>query len=381
MGTKAVSISSELLANARYISRTQKLGSLGLPQFRAFSMDELYNATDFFHESTLLGQGIRGKLYKGQLDDGSLVAIKRLRSEQISSMNNVKARIERLAKFRHQHLVSLLGYNLATEGDGENQGALQVHLIYEYVSNRTLQSRLAGKGQDGFGWLQRLLAITGAAKGIHFLHSGLVPGVFNNDIKIRNILLDQNFVSKVSDYGLVSPLDAKEDIDKRSPITNGFSPAENHSRKKLLDKIDVYNFGLVLLEVLVGKPLVSHAGKDSSQILESFVAEQGSRIDVVDPKILGSCNMESLETVMEITTKCLSPDALSRPSMEDVLWNLQYALQVQDSSNGGSQEDFLDGPYSSEMHTIKGRKNINSVGKVSNEEVGKPSSPNADFFR
>lgn len=111
------------------------------------------------------------------------------------------------------------------------------------------------------------------------------------------------------------------------------------------------------------------------------MAEQGSRLEVIDPKILGVCNMESLETVMEIAAKCLSQDAIGRPSMADVLWNLQYALQVQDSSNGGSQEDFVEGLYSSEVHAMKGRKNISSVGKVSNEEVGKPSSPNADFFR
>eukprot|EP00250_Pteridium_aquilinum_P013152 c21161_g2_i1 orf=70-2631(+) len=380
MGNKSVCVSSELLANARYISRTLKLGALGLPQFRVFSMDELYKATEYFHESSLIGQGSRGKVYKGQLDDGLLVAIKRLNKEHVSSIGKLKARIEHLAKFRHQHLVSLLGYNLLVEGDSVNQGGAQVYLIYEYVSNRTLQTRLAGRGQDGFGWLQRLLAIIGAAKGIHFLHSGSVPGIFNNGIKIRNVLVDQNLIAKVSDYGLASPLDVTEDNDGRSQINNSFSPAEKQ-RKKLVDKNDVYNFGLVLLEVLVGKPLTLHDASGRPKVLEPFIAEQGSRLEVIDPKILGVCNMESLETVMEITAKCLSPDVMSRPSMEDVLWNLQYALQVQDSSNGGSQEDFGEGLYASEVHAIKGRKNTSSVGKVSSEEIGKPSSPNADFFR
>ncbi|KAI5074236.1 hypothetical protein GOP47_0010197 [Adiantum capillus-veneris] len=383
MGNKSVCVSSELLANARYISKTLKLGTLGLPQFRMFSMDELYKATDYFRDSSLIGEGSRGKVYKGQLDDGSLVAINCLRKEKVHSVKKVKARIERLAKFRHQHLVSLLGYNLVFESIGANQeGDVQVYLVYEYVSNRTLQARLAGKGADGFGWLQRLRTIIGAAKGIHYLHSGLVPGIFDNDIKISNILLDQNLVAKVSDFGLAFPLDAAGDVDGRSQITNSLSPAESY-RKKLLDKKDVYNFGVVLLEVLVGRPLTSRSdgGNGKTKLMESFMAEQGSRLEAIDPKILGGCNMESLETVLEITVKCLSEDMFGRPSMEDVLWNLQYALQVQDSSNGGSQEDFGDGLYPSDVHAVKGRKNLASVGKIANEDVGKPSSPNADFFR
>lgn len=381
MGNKSVSVSSELLSSARYISRTMKLGALGFPPFRVFSMDELYKATDYFHELTLIGEGSQGKVYKGQLDDGSLVAIKRLRKKEARNVKSLKTRIERLGKFRHQHLVSLLGYNLVSEGDAAHQGG-QVCLIYEYVSNRTLRTRLAGRGQDGFGWLQRLLVIIGAAKGIHFLHSGLVPGIFDNNVKATNILLDQNLVPKLSDFGLVFRLDA-EDTDGRSQVANGFSQADKY-RKIMVDKSDVYDFGLVLLEVLVGKPPTFDDASGGPKELESLVAEQGPKSEAIDPKILGACNMESLDTVVEITIKCLSQDPMGRPSMEDVLWNLQYALQVQGSSNGGSQEDFVEGLYPeprSEVHAGKGRKNMASMGKVSNEEVGKPSSPNADFFR
>lgn len=381
MGNKSVSVSSELLSGARYISRTMKLGALGFPPFRVFSMDELYKATDYFHELSLIGEGSQGKVYKGQLDDGSLVAIKRLRTEEARNLKSLKARIERLGKFRHQHLVSLLGYNLVSEGDAAHQGG-QVCLIYEYVSNRTLRTRLAGRGQDGFGWLQRLLVIIGAAKGIHFLHSGLVPGIFDNNIKATNILLDQNLVPKLSDFGLVFRLDA-EDTDGRSQGSNGFSQADKY-RKIMVDKSDVYNFGLILLEVIVGKPPTFDDASGGFKELESLMAEQGPKSETIDPKILGACNMESLDTVVEITIKCLSQDPMGRPSMEDVLWNLQYALQVQNSSNGGSQEDFVEGLYPelrSEVHAGRGRKNMASMGKVSNEEVGKPSSPNADFFR
>ncbi|KAH7432202.1 hypothetical protein KP509_07G013200 [Ceratopteris richardii] len=379
MGNSSICVSSELLANARYLSRTLKLGS----HFRVFPIDELYKATDYFRESTMIGEGSRGKVYRGQLEDGSLVAIKRLKKEQVSSIKNVKARIERLAKVRHQHLVSLLGYNIAVEGDGMTQGGrIQVYLVYEYVSSRNLQTKLLGKGLDGFGWLQRLSAIIGAAKGIHFLHFGLVPGIFNNDIKIKNILLDQNMVSKISDYGLATPMDALEEMDGRPQMTKNLTPAENY-RRKIVDKKDVYNFGLVLLEVLVGKPLAcrgdGRGGK--SKLMESFIADQSSRLDMIDAKILGVCNMESLDTVVDITVKCLSEDALGRPSMEDVLWNLQYAMQVQDCSSGGAQDEIGEGFCPSEVHAVIARKNMSTVGRLSNEEVGKPSSPNEDFFR
>ena len=126
---------------------------------------------------------------------------------------------------------------------------------------------------------------------------------------------------------------------------------------------------------------------------ESLLGEQGSRLECIDPRILGTCMMESLETVMDITIKCLCEEPTGRPSMEDVVWNLQYALQVQKSSIGGgcSQDDFVDGSslYYGENHPSKGeplftrgrRKSMGNAGNMSYQEMGKPSSANSEFFR
>ena len=125
---------------------------------------------------------------------------------------------------------------------------------------------------------------------------------------------------------------------------------------------------------------------------ESLLGEQGSRLECIDPRILGTCTMESLETVMDITIKCLCEEPMGRPSMEDVVWNLQYALQVQKSSIGGgcSQDDFVDGsslyygdhPSKGEPLFTRGRrKSMGNVGNMSYQEMGKPSSANSEFFR
>ncbi|KAH9323167.1 hypothetical protein KI387_017806, partial [Taxus chinensis] len=111
--------------------------------------------------------------------------------------------------------------------------------------------------------------------------------------------------------------------------------AEIRSRKKFVDKGDIYNFGLILLETIIGStPTMQNQEMDKIQELVNVMSEQETRSQIVDPIILRTSIDESLATVIEITNKCLSKEPASRPSMEDVLWNLQYAAQVQDTSVG-----------------------------------------------
>lgn len=338
--TASTGISSELLVNARYISQGIKLGAHGLPQYRSFALEELEEATNNFDEAALIGEGFHGKLYKGRMQDGNWVAIRCLKLEWKPSVQNLKLHLELFAKLRHQNLVSLIGHCIDSELDGSN--VKNVFLIFEFVSNGTLQSHLSGNMQEeSLTWPQRLTAISGVARAIHFLHTGVVPGVFNNNLKITNVLLDQNHIAKLSDYGLpgltidVLEFEAKLEGHKFTQKEPTFM-----NRRKMIDKIDIYNFGLILLETIVGRfPTRQNLEVYKVHEMVNLMSNQDTRSNIVDPAIVNTCVEESLQIVVEIAGKCLSKEPASRPSMEDVIWNLQYAAQVQDTTGSDLQLD------------------------------------------
>ncbi|KAK9290834.1 hypothetical protein L1049_009012 [Liquidambar formosana] len=329
--------SSKFLSDARYISQAMKMGNLGLPAYRAFSLEELEEATNNFDTSTFIGEGSHGQMYRGQLKDGSLVAIRCLKMKKSHSTQNFMHHIELISKLRHRHLVSALGHCFECYLD--DSSVSRIFLIFEYVPNGTLRSRISeGHRRQELTWTQRIAAAIGVAKGIQFLHTGIVPGVFSNNLKITDILLDQNLVAKISSYNL--PLLA----ENMAKVGSGFSSSGSKElsinvRVKHEDKNDIYDFGVILLEVLVGRPLNSRNEVDAlkNQLQASITADDAARRRTVDPAIHKGCSDESLKTVIEICIRCLLKDPADRPSVEDVLWNLQFAAQVQDAWRGDYQ--------------------------------------------
>ncbi|KAJ6672263.1 hypothetical protein OIU85_013596 [Salix viminalis] len=194
--------SEEILSSARFVSEAAKLGIQGLPACRSFTLEELKEATDNFNNSTILGDGSYGKLYKGILENGTRVAIRCVPSSKKYSMRNLKLRMDLLAKLRHPHLVCLLGHCI--DGGGQDDYRVKnVFLVYEYVSNGNFRAHLS---EDSPGkvlnWSERLAVLISVAKAIQFLHTGVIPGFFNNRLKANNILLNEHGIAKLSDYGL-----------------------------------------------------------------------------------------------------------------------------------------------------------------------------------
>lgn len=318
-------LSSSVLTSARFISEASKLGTEGIPLCRSFSFEELTEATNNFDRCTILGEGTYGKLYKGKLSNGTQVVIRCLTVSKKFTIRNLKLRLDLLAKLRHQHLVCLLGHCI----ENVRRDANQVYLVYEYVSNGNYRVHLSESDPEkGLKWSERLAALTGVAKAVHFLHTGVIPGFFNNRLKANNILLNEHRMAKLSDYGLSIVV---EDIDD----TEANGDDKNSWQMKSLED-DVYCIGFILLESLVGSPL--SARRDSSLLNDMVsLASQDGRKRLVDPVVLGSSTQESLSIVIDLANKCISPDLLNRPSFEDILWNLQYAAQVQTSTNSGEQ--------------------------------------------
>ncbi|KAG6481897.1 probable inactive leucine-rich repeat receptor-like protein kinase At3g03770 [Zingiber officinale] len=333
----AAGISSELLANARYISQTMKLGTQVLPTYRTFSLEELKEATNNFEQSAFIGEGSIGKLYKGRLENGTFVAIRCLALFKKYSIRNLKLRLDLLSKLRHPHLVYLLGHCIDTEQDDSNVN--RVFLIYEFVANGDLSTHLSEhRLERALKWSDRLAVLIGISKAIHFLHTGIIPGFFNNRLKTNNILLDEHLIAKVSDYGLSI---ITEEIYKHEAKAEGQTP--NYRRSPHLEiahlEDDVYSFGFILLEALMGPAFSKQGAEHCLKELAMLYASQTEQSRILDP-VLASSSQESLSIVISITTKCLCQES-SRPSIEDVLWNLQYAAQVQATSDGEQKSDIL----------------------------------------
>lgn len=320
-------INSELLTSARIISQTAKVGNQSSPSYRVFTVEELEEATKNFNQSSLLGQGSFGKVYKGSLENGTFVAIRSLALYRKSSIQNLRLRLDLLSKLRHPHLVVLLGHCIDDRVQDDST-VRRLYLVQEFVPNGNFRSHLSETSPEKvLKWPDRLAVLIGAAKAVHFLHTGVIPPSLSNRLKTNNILIDEHGIAKLSDYGMSIIADETEKSDAKGDAGR-------------VDKLqdDVYNFGFILLEALVG-PMTS--GKGEAFLLNemtSFSSQDGRR-KIVDPIVLTTSSQESLSIMISITNKCISADSSGRPSFEDVLWNLQYAAQVQATADADQKSD------------------------------------------
>ncbi|KAL3623285.1 hypothetical protein CASFOL_032101 [Castilleja foliolosa] len=312
----------QLLRDARYISETMKLGALGIPPYRTFVLDELKEATSNFSAVNLIGEGSYGQVYKGCLNDGSVVAIRSLKVKKRRSIHTYTHHLELFAKLRHCHLVSAIGHCFECYQDDST--VTQIFLVFELVPSGTLRSYIIPERQSGqkLTWTQRITAAIGVARGIQFLHTGIVPGVYSNRLKITDILLDGDLRVKISKYNL--PL-----------LTENRKLDETD-----VEKNDVYDFGVILLEIIVGRPIISSNDVNISKdiLTVSLRADSIGRRSIVDPGVHKECSDESLKTVIELCIRCLSKEA----SVEDIIWNLQFAAQLQETRHRDSPGPRID---------------------------------------
>ncbi|ONI31875.1 hypothetical protein PRUPE_1G336300 [Prunus persica] len=281
------------------------------------SIQVLRNVTNNFSEDNILGKGGFGTVYKGELHDGTKIAVKRMESGVVAGkgLNEFKSEIAVLTKVRHRHLVGLLGYCL----DGNER-----LLVYEYMPQGTLSQHLFNWKEDGLKpleWTRRLTIALDVARGVEYLH-GLANQTFiHRDLKPSNILLGDDMRAKVSDFGLVrlAP-EGKASIETRLAGTFGYLAPEYAATGRMTLKVDVYSFGVILMELITGRKAIDESQPEESLHLVTWFRRMLINKDAlrkaIDPTIdISEETLSSISTVAELAGHCTARESYQRPDM------------------------------------------------------------------
>ncbi|GMI66226.1 MEDOS 2 [Hibiscus trionum] len=295
---------------------------------RRFSIIELKEATLNFDDQFIIGSGGFGNVYRGRIDGGSTtVAIKRLDSSSRQGFREFQTELELLSKLRHVNLVSLIGF---CDDHGE------MILVYEYMHRGTLRDHLYKTKNPPLPWKRRLEICIGAARGLQYLHAGVKHPIIHRDIKSTNILLDENWVAKVSDFGLsrLGPL-FQSHVTTVVKGSVGYVDPEYYRRQQLTEKSDVYSFGVVLFEVLCARQsMIPGLPKDQVNLARwaRICYARGTLENIVDPNLMGDISPLCLQKFGALAESCVRDEGTARPMMNDVVWGLEFALQVQEAT-------------------------------------------------
>lgn len=319
-----------------------------------FTYKELFEATNGFSTQNLLGEGGFGCVYKGVLSDGKEIAVKQLKIGGGQGQREFKAEVDIISRIHHRHLVSLVGYCIS-----DNRRLL----VYDYVPNNNLYYHLHGEGRPVLDWATRVKVAVGAARGIAYLHEDCHPRIIHRDIKSSNILLDNNFEARVSDFGLAKlALDADTHVTTRVMGTFGYMAPEYASSGKLTEKSDVYSFGVVLLELITGrKPVDSSQPLGDESLVEwarpllSHALDKEEFEGLADPRLEKNYVESEMFRMIEAAAACVRHLAAKRPRMGQIVRAFD-SMATSDLTNGmrfGESEVFNSAEQSEEIRLFQ----------------------------
>ncbi|XP_055822158.1 proline-rich receptor-like protein kinase PERK1 [Solanum dulcamara] len=338
-----------------------------------FTYEELWSATSGFSTSNLLGEGGFGYVHKGVLSTGREIAVKQLKVGSHQGEREFQAEVETISRVHHKHLVSLVGYCM---------NGIKRLLVYEFVSNRTLEYHLHGAAQSFMEWASRIKIAIGSAKGLAYLHEDCNPTIIHRDIKAANILLDSNFEAKVADFGLAKFLSDSNHhvshVSTRVVGTFGYLAPEYAQSGKTSDKSDIFSFGVMLLELITGRPpIISTESSACSSLviwarpLLRRALEDGKFDGLVDPCLGQNYNSEEMSNMVACAAACVRHSSWRRPRMSQVVRALEgdaFILELDEENRPGQSTicDF-DSDVSNFFENLK--KNQHSTLKSKEEMV------------
>ncbi|XP_058005551.1 proline-rich receptor-like protein kinase PERK2 [Hevea brasiliensis] len=291
-----------------------------------FTYRELADATNYFSNHNLLGDGGLGLVYKGKLSNGEVVAIKKLREWK----SDFEAEIQIIHRTSHRNLVKLIGYCF------EEANML---LVSEFVHNKSLRSHLHGRNKKTMDWSIRMKIAIGVAKGLAYLHEACTPKILHRNINMDNILLDYDFEPKISDFGLVKELpyfSTRISFDTLGSAAY-FAPeyvGDGKFTGKFTDKSDVFSFGVVLLGLITGKPpVVKEVGINilsSMQVVPQLkqALDTHNYKDIIDVKLQAYDTNEIIRMIYSAAA-CVYKPAMYRPKMSQIVEILQGKLALE----------------------------------------------------
>lgn len=301
-----------------------------------FTFRELAAATKNFRPECFIGEGGFGRVYKGRLETtGQLVAVKQLDRNGLQGNREFLVEVLMLSLLHHTNLVNLIGY--CADGD-------QRLLVYEFMPLGSLEDHLHDllPDQEALDWNTRMKIAAGAAKGLEYLHDKANPPVIYRDFKSSNILLEEGFHPKLSDFGLakLGPVGDKSHVSTRVMGTYGYCAPEYAMTGQLTVKSDVYSFGVVFLELITGRKAIDSERPHGEQNLVTWARplfnDRRKFSKLADPRLEGRYPMRGLYQALAVASMCIQEDAATRPLIGDVVTALSYlANQAYDPSTTG----------------------------------------------
>lgn len=326
---------------------------------QTFTFRELAAATNNFRPDCFLGEGGFGCVYRGRLQSsGQVVAVKQLDRNGLQGNREFLVEVLMLSLLHHPNLVNLIGYC----ADGE-----QRLLVYEFMALGSLEDHLhdVPPDRDALDWNTRMKIAAGAAKGLEFLHDKANPPVIYRDFKSSNILLDEGFQPKLSDFGLakLGPTGDKSHVSTRVMGTYGYCAPEYAMTGQLTVKSDVYSFGVVFLELITGRKAIDSTQPHGQQNLVAWARplfnDRRKFTSLVDPRLEGRYPMRGLYQALAVASMCIQEQAAARPLIGDVVTALSYL------ANQGYD------PNTAPAHVVnKERPKTERNGRVSRNEEG-----------
>ncbi|XP_040997726.1 putative wall-associated receptor kinase-like 16 [Juglans microcarpa x Juglans regia] len=310
--------------NGGVILRQQLSRQNSVETTKIFSAEELKKATNNYHENLIIGEGGFGIVYKGFLSDNRVVAIKKSKLVDKSQIEQFINEVLLLSQINHRNVVKLLGCCLETEVP---------LLVYEFISRGTLFEHIHHKDRSlRISWEARLKIAAETAEALSYLHCAASPPIIHRDVKSSNILLDDNYTAKVSDFGAsrLIPLDQIE-VFTLMQGTLGYLDPEYMQTSQLTEKSDVYSFGVILIELLTGEKALSfdRPEEERSLAMHFLSAIKEDRLfEVLEQNLGTKRNEKQLKEVANLARRCIKLKGEDRPTMKEVAAELEGLRKI-----------------------------------------------------